>query len=140
MKMPETLTENMLAPCGITCITCYVYLRKKNPCTGCLAESENKPKHCQNCKKKNCAESRGLTHCAQCEDFPCRLVKSLDKSYRQRYGTSLLRNAEHLQEIGTEKYLQEEKQRWTCRECGGVVCIHDHLCSDCGQEMDLTLL
>ena len=140
MKMPKKITEKMLAPCGITCLTCYVYLRKKNACLGCQTDSENKPKHCLNCKKKNCAESRGLTHCAQCIDFPCQLVKNLDRSYRQRYGTSLIKNGERLREIGTEQYLLEEKQRWTCNQCGGVICIHDHICSDCGAEMDLSLL
>ncbi|MBI9050810.1 MAG: DUF3795 domain-containing protein [Anaerolineaceae bacterium] len=140
MKMPDTLSESLLAPCGITCITCYAYLRKKKPCLGCLGEDAAKPNHCRVCNKKTCATERGLTHCAQCDDFPCLLVKRLDKSYRQRYQTSLIENGKRLREVGFAQHLLNEQQRWQCSECGGVICIHDHLCSNCGVEMDLSLL
>jgi ribosomal protein S27AE len=26
-----------------------------------------------------------------------------------------------------------ESKRWTCPECGGVVCQHDRICSSCGR-------
>jgi hypothetical protein len=140
MKMPPTLSPDTLAPCGITCTTCYAFLRKKKPCLGCLGEDKAKPNHCRVCKIKSCANERGLTHCSQCCEFPCKLIKNLDKSYRQRYQTSLIKNSEHLREYGVDQYLLTEHQRWTCAQCGGVICIHDHLCSECGAEMDLSLL
>ena len=79
-------------------------------------------------------------HCSQCDVFPCKLIKNLDKSYRQRYRTGLIRNGERLREIGIEQHLAEEQQRWACAQCGGVICIHDHFCSECGTQMDLSLL
>jgi hypothetical protein len=35
--------------------------------------------------------------------------------------------------LGTAKYLREESRKWTCAVCGGVVCLHDRVCADCGQ-------
>jgi hypothetical protein len=27
----------------------------------------------------------------------------------------------------------EEKEEWACPRCGGVICLHDRACSECGQ-------
>jgi hypothetical protein len=32
-----------------------------------------------------------------------------------------------------EQHLLEEKQKWTCTGCGGVISLHDRACSECGQ-------
>jgi hypothetical protein len=37
--------------------------------------------------------------------------------------------------VGAEQYLLEEKQKWTCTQCGGVISLHDRLCSECGRQI-----
>ena len=31
--------------------------------------------------------------------------------------------------------LLEEKEKWTCAQCGGVISLHDRACSECGDEL-----
>jgi DNA-directed RNA polymerase subunit RPC12/RpoP len=38
--------------------------------------------------------------------------------------------------VGIEQFLWEEKQKWACARCGGVISIHDRVCSTCGREID----
>ena len=42
-------------------------------------------------------------------------------------------NLAFIGENGIEKFLQREKVRWTCSDCGGVISVHDGLCYGCGK-------
>ncbi len=131
MKMPDELTELLLAPCGMNCLHCYAHLRAKNVCPGCRMEVENKPRHCQTCAIKQCAGEHAVTYCVDCPQFPCARIKRMDKRYRERYHISLIANARRLRADGAAAYLQAEKQRWTCAQCGGVISVHHRVCSAC---------
>jgi len=61
----------------------------------------------------------------------------MEKSYRQRYQVSLIENASRRKALGAEKYLCEERQKWTCPACGGVISLHDRACSECGLGLNL---
>jgi len=132
MKMTGEITVTMLAPCGMNCSVCYVHLKKKKPCLGCWGQEDSKPEHCRKCQIKTCATEREIDFCSSCLTFPCAIIKRLDKSYRQRYGVSLIENALRLKMMGAERYLSEEREKWTCPDCGGIVSLHDRVCSDCG--------
>lgn len=134
MESSNGFVVTMLAPCGITCTACYVHLRRKNPCPGCLSQGNLKPQHCQTCKIAACASQRNLRFCGECPDFLCTLLKRLDKSYRQRYQVSLIENLRLLQASGVVAYLRSEQRRWTCPNCAGVVSLHDRICSICGRQ------
>jgi hypothetical protein len=133
MKMVE-FNPALLAPCGMNCGVCYVYLRKKKPCLGCRGEDLAKPDHCRKCNIKTCAAERGVALCVDCADFPCVIIKRLDKSYRLRYQVSLIDNARRLKAVGAPQFLSEEKDGWTCAACGGVISLHDGVCSECGKQ------
>jgi hypothetical protein len=124
----------MLAPCGMNCGVCYVHLKKKKPCLGCWGQDDSKPEHCRKCKIKTCASGQGIDFCFNCSTFPCAIIKRLDKSYRQRYQVSLIDNALRLKTVGAKQFLNEEREKWTCADCGGVVSLHDRVCSECGKE------
>ncbi len=132
MQMPDVLDPNLLAPCGMNCLVCYVFLREKKPCRGCRAMDDSQPDHCRVCKIKTCAAEREVVYCSDCPDFPCTVIKRLDRSYRQRYAVNLVEDARQRQALGVDAYLLEEKMRWTCAACGGVVSLHDRVCSQCG--------
>ncbi len=134
MKMDPQIAESMIAPCGITCHVCYVHLKTKKPCAGCRAhEEDGKPEHCRQCKIKDCAAKQNVKFCFECPTYPCPVIKRLDKSYRQRYQVSLIENALRLKSVGPAQYLQEERLKWTCPACGGVISLHDQACSECGK-------
>lgn len=93
----------------------------------------DKSPHCQTCKIKLCAQEHNLEMCVDCASFPCEKIKHIDKRYRLRYRQSLIDNAVRLRTIGPELYLREERQRWLCADCGGVISLHDWACSECGK-------
>ncbi|HZW02630.1 MAG TPA: DUF3795 domain-containing protein [Anaerolineaceae bacterium] len=134
MKMVEEIPAAMIAPCGITCQACYAHLRKKKPCPGCRSTQADKPAYCQRCKIRACAGGRGLDFCSSCPSFPCALIKNIDKRYRTRYQTGLIANLVRLQSAGAPQYLAEEMARWACPHCGGVISLHERVCSECGKE------
>ena len=129
--MPKSdFTENLLAPCGMNCAVCYKHLGK-NPCGGCRMESTSKPEHCRACTIKQCANDNNFRFCAECNNFPCKRIKSLDKSYRVRYGVSLIEFGKMIQSRDIGDFLQKQSKQYTCSACKGTISLHDGICSDC---------
>ncbi|MBI5960384.1 MAG: DUF3795 domain-containing protein [Chloroflexi bacterium] len=131
MKMPEVIENSMIAPCGMNCMVCYVHLKDKKPCLGCLAGDLNKPAHCRACKIKACAAEKEVPYCFECSAFPCGVIKRLDQSYVTRYQVSLIQNGLAIKTRGTAAFLETAKEEWTCPQCGGIFSLHDKECSDC---------
>jgi len=46
---------------------------------------------------------------------------------------SLMGNLAFIRENGIEKFLQREKERWTCSDCGRIISVHDGICYGCGK-------
>lgn len=136
MKMPSGKIDPILfAPCGMNCLVCYKYCYHKSPCQGCLKSDEGKPKHCRNCKIRDCAEDKKLNYCYECTDFPCRLIKNLEKSYNMRYGASIIENSLIVKECGLAEFMEKQKTGYTCQACGGIISIHDKVCSECQRKV-----
>ena len=129
--MPNKIDTKLFAPCGMNCLVCYVHLKDKKPCPGCLNKDNNKPERCKTCKIKNCAQEKGFTYCYECLYFPCKLIKNLEKSYSKRYNTSLIENSKKVQNDGIYLFLKNEQEKWICKSCSGVISLHDAECSNC---------
>jgi len=125
--------EELVAPCGIYCGVCIVYLRSKNRCSGCNKHNENKPKHCITCSISNCDDlgETGTRSCYHCKKFPCRRLKQLDARYRKNYQTSLIDNLKHIQENGINLFLENESEKWTCPHCNNIRSMHKNVCTAC---------
>ncbi len=133
MKMIENILETMIAPCGVNCLACSAYLSDKKPCAGCRAPDEQiTRKSCRNCVKKKCSFSQGLLWCFQCPKFPCSRIKDLNKRYMQNYDVDIVQNG-----IDAYKnmpvFLKEQKERFTCKLCNGVIDQHHKKCTECGR-------
>ena len=111
MKMPEKIEPVMFAPCGMNCLVCYKHCYHKKPCAGCLKSDQGKPEHCRKCKIKDCVTERQITYCFECPEYPCKQIKRLDA------------------------FLKQQKEKYTCPECGGIISIHDAECSECQYKM-----
>ena len=123
-----------IAPCGVNCDTCIGFQRDKNRCAGCN-NSGNKPYHCTVCSIKQCDE-KGDNHillCNACLKFPCRRIKDLDKRYRTKYGISLIENLNTIKEIGLTQFIELEKEKWKCSNCGQLLSVHRDTCLNCGK-------
>ena len=135
MKMPPMIDATFFAPCGMNCLVCYKHCYVKRPCAGCLPGAEGKPEHCRKCKIKDCVQEKGLTYCYECDTFPCKQIKNLEKSYNQRYGASLMENSLFVKAHGLAAFMEQQLKRYTCPSCGGVISLHDRECSECQTAM-----
>jgi hypothetical protein len=131
MIMPDFIEDYLFAPCGMNCLACYVHLKTKKPCDGCLGNDKNKPERCRTCEIKNCCIEKGIQYCFECNEYPCKRIKNLEKSYNKRYGASLIENSRMVKEKRIAYFQQTEAQKWTCQDCGGIISIHDKICSEC---------
>lgn len=131
MYSPKTIL--LIAPCGMNCSFCYAYLREKNKCTGCRASDENKTKSIVNCKIRNCVNLNS-EFCYICKVLPCEKLKNLDKRYRTKYNMSMIKNLEMIRGKGIRNFISDEKEKWTCHECKGIISIHTGCCMNCGKE------
>ncbi len=129
-------TDNLIAPCGINCAICLAFIREKNHCPGCREEDENKSKSCLSCIIINCEtiKNNSSKFCYECEKYPCKRLKQLDKRYRTRYAMSMLENLEYIKTSGLPAFVERENERWRCRKCGGLMCVHRGYCLTCGPE------
>jgi hypothetical protein len=130
----NAIDSTLIAPCGINCRLCYAYIRVKNHCPGCRGDDTQKMKSCLACRIKNCEKlvGGGFKYCYECDIFPCELVKHLDKRYRTKYAASPIANLNSIQENGIDQLVQSEEIKWTCPECGAILCMHKPECLSCG--------
>lgn len=135
MRMPEKIEADMFAPCGMNCMVCYNHCYHKKPCAGCLNSDRGKPEHCRKCRIKDCTAGKNITYCYECSDFPCKQIKSLEKSYNSRYHASLLENSSDVKEHGMEALLEKHRRKYKCPDCGGIISLHDAECSECQYKM-----
>ena len=63
-----------IGKCGLACEICKNY---NNGCLGCIKENNDK----QLCVIYKCANKKDIQYCLQCEEFPCKLILGISKSY-----------------------------------------------------------
>lgn len=124
---------SLIAPCGMNCGVCRAYLKEKNKCSGCRCADANKPVTRVRCKIKTCPAFRTgkKKFCFECTQFPCDILKRFDKRYRTNFNMSPIENLENIELLGIQKFLKNENLRWTCRHCGGTICVHTGYCMGC---------
>lgn len=126
--------SNSIAPCGMNCGTCIAYLRVAKPCPGCRSENNgSKPKHCDSCIIKSCEHlaQTDSGFCFDCPKFPCVRIKKLDKRYRQNYAINLIENLNSIKQKELSVFVDSEQDRWKCKSCGSVICVHRNFCLNC---------
>jgi hypothetical protein len=127
---------SLIAPCGMNCGICYAYLREKDKCPGCRLFNAKEPVSIARCKIKNCEiiQKGKVKYCFECDNFPCKNLKHLDKRYRTKYNMSEIENLEYIKKNGIRKFISNEKTRWACSKCGGTICVHKGYCYSCGKK------
>lgn len=125
--------KSLIAPCGMNCGTCIGYLRVKKKCPGCRTLSADKAVSVQRCTITKCIylEKTKTKFCYECEKFPCRRMKELDKRYRTKYRTSFIENLLMIKEKGIAEFMDFESKRRTCPNCGSILSVHRSFCLDC---------
>jgi len=129
----------LIAPCGMNCSLCIAYIFGKNDfnkkgfhksyCVGCIPRGKN----CMFSLAKNCnlIKTGKIRFCYECEKFPCASLKRLDKRYKTKYNMSMIDNLNYIKELGVEKFLMHEKEKWKCKNCNDLICCHSGTCLNC---------
>ncbi len=81
--------------------------------------------------KKKCAFEQDLRWCFECRRFPCAKIKSLSQRYVQNYNVDLTQNGFDAKR-DMDAFLEAQRERFTCKSCGGVIDQHHKKCSECG--------
>jgi lipopolysaccharide biosynthesis regulator YciM len=50
-----------------------------------------------------------------------------------RYHMSMLDNLAAINTDGIRAFVKSERERWTCKDCGGTIDVHHYRCSSCGK-------
>ena len=131
-------TEELIAPCGMNCGLCSSYLamsrghekrRGMAHCTGCRVRKKN----CSFIKKK-CGpklQKDQIQYCHECEDFPCEGLRKLDARYQKNYDYSFIENLKLIRDKDIEAVFEKDLARYTCPDCGDILCIHNGKCYSC---------
>ena len=148
--------ELLVALCGTYCGACFAYLAKNSEdeqirnkiqnelssgpmkldienfgCDGCLSNGKIAA-HCQNCAMRKCAANKqGVTRCSDCKDFPCSLITDFNNDGRLHHA-ELLKNLRKIREMGVQKWVKYEEERWRCPQCHLPLSWYDSECAGCG--------
>ena len=157
---------DFISPCGLYCGVCAIYLADRDnnekfkqslvrlysggvpgkgtlpggqnmttqdiQCRGCL--SDQRFMHCQNCKIRDCTKTRGIEGCHECEEFPCGYIRDFPMAVGKKV---ILRSVQFRRSNGTEKWVQQEEERYFCPECGNKVFRGAARCNRCKLPLDL---
>ena len=135
-----------LSPCGMYCSVCSVRAADQNndqtlkgqlasffrtspeniACEGCMSEKTFQV--VKVCSIRACAQKKGLKGCHECDDFPCDNTRN--------YPIELARNRileaiPRWKELGTERFVAEVENNYTCSKCGTLLHRYADKCSNC---------
>ncbi|MHB8158196.1 MAG: DUF3795 domain-containing protein [Desulfocucumaceae bacterium] len=143
-----SIDSALLSPCGLYCGVCGVLIahRENNQkfkeklgtvygvsadeisCKGCM--SDEPFVFCRTCPIKTCAKEKGYVGCHECSDFPCQYINDFPVPVGKKV---IQRAIPRWREVGTEKWVEEEVQRYICPECGYKLFRGAKRCRNCSQ-------
>jgi len=144
------MNKELLAPCGLYCGVCGVYLASRDnnqklkeklanaygvtpeqiDCNGCL--SDNKFVYCQACDIRACVNEKDFEGCHQCIDFPCKLIDDFPVPVGKKV---ILRSVPDRKELGTEKWVEAEEKRYSCSHCNEQLFRGARRCGSCKESV-----
>ena len=155
-KAVETGGEKLVAPCGLYCGACPMYLATQENsqqrlnafaqqfsagkmqlkledvlCDGCIGGGRV-ASFCRRCAIRSCAESKSnVTRCSDCPEVPCAKVTNFNNDGMQHH-SEVLENLRHVREMGLSRWTKYEEDRWRCPQCKEKLAWYDKACSKCG--------
>ena len=148
--------EKLVAPCGLYCGACPMYLatqensekrleslmqqfsagkmqmkREDLLCDGCIGGGRV-ASFCRACAMRSCAEGKtNVTRCSDCPDVPCTKVTNFNNDGMQHH-SEVLENLRHMREMGISSWTKYEEDRWRCPQCKEKLSWYDKACAKCG--------
>lgn len=101
-------------------------------CDGCLSGGQLAA-HCQRCNIRLCAlDKQSNSRCSGCEELPCNRITNLINMGNYLHRDEYLPNLKKIREMGVEKWVQFEQERWRCPQCRLPMSWYDAECIGCG--------
>jgi hypothetical protein len=155
-KALEASGEKLVAPCGLYCGACPMYLatqennekrfeslmqqfsagkmqfkREDLLCDGCIGGGRV-ASFCRSCTMRSCAAGKSnVTRCSDCPDVPCAKVTNFNNDGMQHH-SEVLENLRHIREMGISSWTKYEEDRWRCPQCKEKLSWYDKACPKCG--------
>ncbi|MDD2672255.1 MAG: DUF3795 domain-containing protein [Syntrophales bacterium] len=158
----EIRNRNLMAPCGLYCGACGVYIatRDKNDkfkailgklygtkpeeteCLGCMQPDppQNIYSYCRTCGIRNCVKAKGFYSCHQCKDWPCDRINNFGWStgitvMKRAIPVWRAKSAELGDEEGGVEWARSECLRYHCAGCGKALYRGAQRCRACNREV-----
>ena len=105
---------------------------KELKCHGC--KSEILFENCRGCRIRQCAQSKNIEFCSECSEYPCENIKRIEK-YNLAHHNVTVYSFETIKEIGVQKWLKQQEERWLCSNCDNPFSWYEDICTKCGNEL-----
>lgn len=103
-------------------------------CCGC--KSGTRWPGCVACGFRDCALAKGVEHCADCSEFPCKMYTKwqVAANFLPHVREAAL-SLEAIKRDGVELWLAAQKTRWSCPGCGEPFSWYKSNCDGCGRRL-----
>jgi predicted amidophosphoribosyltransferase len=138
--------------CGIYCGACSIVMhgetgrtdefsaclesipKEEFVCGGC--KSDTVYAGCKLCSLRPCALEKGVEHCIDCVDYPCKMYRKWNSmaKFLPHIGEALS-SLELIKRDGVDPWLAAQKKRWSCPSCGSSFSWYASICHNCGQSL-----
>ena len=154
----EMRDENLMAPCGLYCGTCGVYIATRDnnekfrlvmgnlygtqpedtQCRGCMQPDPPEMLYawCKSCKIRDCIRAKEYYSCHQCKDWPCDMIENFALATGRRVMKRTIpiwreKVAELGDEEGSVEWARHECTRYHCSSCGKPLFRGAQRCRHC---------
>jgi len=160
----EAQDRRLLAPCGLYCGVCGVYIATRDhnekfkailgelygskpedtECLGCMQADPPELLYgfCSSCPIRQCVKDRGFYSCHQCTEFPC----TYNDNFPMPVGKKVMRRAipewrEFCEKLGAEEgdvaFAKAQFERYHCPTCGNALFRGAKRCRSCKAPTDV---
>ena len=158
----EFADRRLMAPCGLYCGTCGVYIAyrdgntkfrdllarlygtpsEQTVCLGCMQEdgSDCLYEYCRSCKIRDCVRGKGYYSCHQCADWPCSHIEAFPLPIGKRVMQRAIPRwralvAEQGDEQGSVAWARGECERYHCAHCRAPLFRGARRCRECKRDI-----
>jgi hypothetical protein len=138
--------------CGIYCGACSVLMHgetgRADGFAGCLGSVPKEEIACGGCKSgtlyagcrmcsfRDCALEKGVAHCVDCADYPCKMyAKWQSAAMFLPHVREAAFSLEAIKRDGVDAWLAAQKKRWSCPYCGTPCSWYASECGKCGRRL-----
>jgi hypothetical protein len=102
-------------------------------CDGCLSGGVLAA-HCKTCNiRLHAASKQKDSRCTDCEELPCYRISNLMNMGNYLHRKEYLPNLKKIHEMGVQKWVKYEEERWRCPKCRLPMSWYDAKCAGCGE-------